>query len=141
MHDIELLQYVHKTASMGIKGLEDVTGHIADSELREAVSRQIQEYQNISEASSSLIRSKGGEPNSPGLMAQVSSELMSTVKTLVDSSASKIAEMVIQGNTMGITKGTKHLNDYDGDDRQVKKLAEKLIETEQANIEQMKKFL
>ncbi len=141
MHDLELLQFVHKTASMGIKGLEDVSGRIADPELRKAVSQQIQEYQNISETSSALLRSKGGEPAGPGWMAQVSSELMSTAKTLIDSSASKIAEMVIQGNTMGVTKGTKHLNDYDGDDLQVRNLAEKLIQTEQANIEQMKDFL
>ena len=141
MHDIELLQFVHKTADMGIKGLEDVSGSIHAPEVRSAVSQQIQEYQEISKRSASLLKSKGEEPKDPGVMAQLSSEFMSTAKTMVNSSASKIAEMVIQGNTMGITKGTQHLNDYAGDDPQVRKLAEKLVQTEEANIAQMKKFL
>ena len=62
-------------------------------------------------------------------------------KTLADSSDSKIAEMTIKGNNMGITKGLKHLHDYEGNDRQVRSLAEKLLSTEQANVEQMKPFL
>lgn len=74
-------------------------------------------------------------------MARLSSEVMSTAKTLADPSASNIAEMVIQGNNMGITKSLKHLNDYAGNDPEVRNLAEKLLETEQANVEQMKPFL
>ena len=141
VRDIELLQYVHKTAAMGIKGLEDIKGSIHEPGLQKAVSQQIQEYKRISESSSALIRSKGKEPQGLGLIAQLSSEVMSTAKTMADSSASNIAEMVIQGNTMGIVKGTQHLNDYAGDDPKVKSLAEKLIQTEQANVEQMKKYL
>ena len=49
--------------------------------------------------------------------------------------------MVINGNNMGINKGLKHLHDYKGDDQQVRALTEKLIATEQANVEQMKPFL
>lgn len=51
------------------------------------------------------------------------------------------AEMGIQDNTMGITKGTRHLNDYAGDDRRVRQLAEKLLRTEEANVAQMKPYL
>lgn len=141
MQDIELLQFVHETAAMGIKGLEDVKGHIHDPKLIDAVSQQVREYKKISKTSSSLLKSKGEEPKDPGLVAQISSGTMAAAKTMIDSSASKIAEMVIQGNTMGITKGIKHLNDYAGDDPHIKKLAEKLIETEESNVEQMKKFL
>ena len=42
---------------------------------------------------------------------------------------------------MGITKGLMKLHDYEGNDRQVRSLAEKLLSTEQANVEQMKPFL
>ena len=139
--DTELLQYVHKTAQMGIKGLEDVEGQIQEEPLREAVGRQVAEYRKISNKAGELLRSHGEEPDDVGLMARLSSEVMSKAKTFPDASASKIAEMVIQGNTMGITKGIKHLNDYAGDDRQVKALAQQLIATEQDNVEQMKRFL
>ena len=141
MKDTELLQYVHKTAEMGTKGLEDVEGQIREEPLREAVGRQVAEYRKISNKAGELLRSHGEEPDDVGLMARLSSEVMSKAKTFPDASASKIAEMVIRGNTMGITKGIKHLNDYVGDDRQVKALAQQLIATEQDNVEQMKRFL
>lgn len=141
MKDTELLQYVHKTAEMGIKGLEDVEGQIQEEPLREAVGRQVAEYRKIANQAGELLRSHGEEPDDVGLMARLSSEVMSKAKTFPDASPSKIAEMVIQGNTMGITKGIKHLNDYAGDDRQVKELAQRLIATEQDNVEQMKQFL
>ncbi len=141
MKDTQLLQYVHKTAEMGIEGLRDVEDRIQDQDLRRAVRRQIAEYQEISKESGEMLRAKGEEPEEPGLMARMSSEVMSTAKTFPEASASKIAEMVIQGNTMGITKGTKHLNDYAGDDPKVKALARRLISTEQDNVEQMKQFL
>lgn len=141
MKDTELLQFIYKTAVMGIEGLNDVQGHIKDEKLCKAVQQQVEEYQNISDAAGNMLRSVGEEPNPPGRMARLSSEMMSAAKTLMDSSPSKIAEMVIQGNHMGIIQGTRHLHDYAGEDDRVRALAEKLLKTEQANVEQMKPFL
>lgn len=141
MKDSELLQFVYKTAEMGIVGLRGVQEHIRDEQLRRAVQKQLAEYREISRSSGGMLRERGQEPKGPGVGARLSSELSSTAKTLVDPSASKIAEMIIQGSTMGITKGTKHLNDYAGGDDSVRRLAETLIQTEHGNIEQMKPFL
>lgn len=141
MQDTELLQYIHETAEMGIQGLKSLEGQVRDGGLRQALAQQTEEYRDISDAAGRLLRGFGAEPKDPGLMARISSEVMSTVKTLADPSASNIAEMVIQGNTMGITKGTRHLNDYAGNDRQVRQLAEKLLRTEEANVAQMKQYL
>lgn len=141
MQDTELLQYVHETAEMGIQGLKSLEGRVRDQGLRQALARQTEEYRDISAAAGALLREFGAEPKDPGLMARVSSEVMSTVKSLADPSASNIAEMVIQGSTMGITKGTRHLNDYAGNNSQVRRLAEKLLRTEEANVAQMKQYL
>jgi uncharacterized protein (DUF305 family) len=141
MQDTELLQFIHKTAVMGIEGLRDVEDRIQEAPLRQAVRQQITEYQKITQESGQMLRAKGEKPKDPGAMARMSSQVMSTAKTLTNASASKIAEMVIQGNTMGITKGTKHLHEYAGRDKKVRALAEKLLETEQANVDQMKQFL
>lgn len=63
-------------------------------------------------------------------MVKASSEMMmSAMKTMADHSTSKIAEMMIQGNTMGMgmTKSLKHLHDYHGKDERVRDLASKLL--------------
>ena len=126
MNDIELLQYVHETAEMGIEGLNSLDGQVRDDSLRRVLSQQGAEYRQIAD---------------PGLLAKVSAEVMSTFKTLADPSASNIAEMVIQGNTMGATKSTRHLGDYAGGNREIRNLAERLLHTEEANAAQMKQFL
>lgn len=104
MNDIELLQYVHETAEMGIEGLNSLDGQVRDDSLRRVLSQQGAEYRQIADQAERLLRSLGEEPRDPGLLAKVSAEVMSTFKTLADPSASNIAEMVIQGNTMGPPK-------------------------------------
>lgn len=141
MKDSELLQFVHKTCEMGVVGLTDVKNKISGREMKSAVDSQIKEYRQITQRSEKMLRSAGKKPENPGMMAKASSGAMSAMKLMADSSDSKIAEMVIQGNTMGITKGTKHLNDYSGDDPKVRGLMRQLIDTQQANVDEMKKFL
>ena len=136
MNDIELLQYVHETAEMGIEGLNSLDGQVRDDSLRRVLSQQGAEYRQIADQAERLLRSLGEEPRDPGLLAKVS-----TFKTLADPSASNIAEMVIQGNTMGATKSTRHLGDYAGGNREIRNLAERLLHTEEANAAQMKQFL
>ena len=141
MNDTEYLQFIHEAARMGIQGLEDVKDHVSTGGMQAAIAGQLGEYREISAAAGSLLRSRGEKPKEPGLMARLSSGIMSTAKTMADSSPSAIAEMIIQGNNMGIVKSIKHLHDYDGDSRPVRALADKLLKTEEANVEQMKPFL
>ena len=56
-------------------------------------------------------------------------------------SNSYIAEMMIQGNVMGVKKIASHMRRYNKGDEEVVSLSEKLMATQQANIEQMKSFL
>lgn len=141
MNDIELLQYVHETAEMGVQGLASLDGQVRDDGLRRVLGQQSAEYRQIADRAEQMLRSLGEEPRDPGLLAKVSTEVLSTVKTLADPSASNIAEMVIQGNTMGATKSTRHLSDYNGHSREIRNLAERLLRTEEANAAQMKPFL
>ena len=39
MNDIELLQYVHETAEMGIQGLSSLDGQVRDDGLRREIGR------------------------------------------------------------------------------------------------------
>lgn len=141
MKDMELLQYVHETAAMGVLGLQDLLPQVESTGMRQSLRSQIREYQDIAHSSAQLLQAKGAQPKDPGLMARLSSQAMATVKTLADSSDSKLAEMVIQGNNMGVTKGLKHLHDYRGNDPKIRALAEKLLAAEQANVSQMQPFL
>ena len=63
------------------------------------------------------------------------------MNTLADKSSDHIAEMMIQGSIMGVIDMSRSLKRYSQAESSVKKLGEKLIETEENNIQQMKGFL
>ena len=138
--ETELLQYVHKTAEMGCQGLKSVLDY-TDGSLRSALEGQLREYQNLRVQAADLLRARREEPGTAGALAKAGAEAMTFGKLMLDNSPSRIAEMTIQGNTMGATKTLRHLRDYTGQDAQVLDLTRKLLAAEEANAEEMKSFL
>ena len=141
MNEIDLLSHVYQTAEMGQDGITSVLRYSPDPSLRQALERQKREYRELQASAGDMLRSRGVQPDGVGAAAKLSSELMSAMKTMVDHSSTKIAEMMIQGSTMGVTKSLRTLRDCRPEDPRVKDLADKLLKTEQANIEEMKTFL
>lgn len=141
MKDGELLDYVHKSTEMGRYGILTVMNSAGEPELHAALEQQLEEYERLSSAAAKMLQERGKRPKGLGGMAKLSSQVSAKVQTMLDPSPEKIAEMMIQGNTMGMTKSLRHLHDYHGGDNRVRGLADKLLKTEEANIEQMKPFL
>lgn len=141
MNEIDLLSHVYQTAEMGQDGITSVLKRSRDPSLRKALERQKQEYRQLQASAGDLLRARGIQPDGVGAVAKLSSDLMSAVKTMMDHSSTKIAEMMIQGSTMGVTESLRTLRDCRPEDPEVKDLADKLLKTEQANIEEMKTFL
>ena len=72
MNDIELLQYVHETAEMGIQGLSSLDGQVRDEGLRRVLGQQSAEYRRIADQAEQLLRSLGEEPRDPGQIGRAS---------------------------------------------------------------------
>ena len=138
--EMELLQYIYKTADMGCDGIHAVEEH-ARQEMRTELMRELSEYVEIRGEADTLIQQKGDKPAGAGAMAKMSASMMSAGQLAMDDSRSRIAEMMIQGTTMGIVKTIRHIRDYEGDDPAVRKLAQKLLDTQEKNVEKMKAFL
>ena len=141
MQDIEMLHHIHKSTEMGREGILSVLGSAKDTALRTALEQQLTEYEQMMGSSARLLEERGKTPKGVPAAAKLSARMTSAVKTWMDPSPSKIAEMMVQGNTMGMTKSLKHLHDYHGKDERVRDLANKLLKTEERNLEQLKKFL
>ena len=63
------------------------------------------------------------------------------MNTMTDKSDSKVAEILIQGNNMGVVKGTKLLHDGDELDSTVRSILSDFISLQQQNIDSLKKYL
>ena len=141
MNDQELLSYIYQNADMGVDGILKVLETASGEKLRGALQSQLSEYDQIRSEAMQLLRERGSEPESPSAVAKMTAKVTATVNTMRDSSPQSIAEMMIQGNAMGLTKITRRLGDYSGEDRAIRRLAGKLLSTEQQNIEQVERFL
>lgn len=141
MNDRDMLNYICKATEMGIDSIKDVLQFAKEPEICKALKEQKEEYTNIYSSAYSMLLSKGEKPKDVSRMAKMSASLSIKSETLLNKSPAKIAEMMIQGNTMGLTKSIQHIRDYSGQNEQIRTLATKLMKTEEANIEQMKAFL
>lgn len=137
----QLLNHIYQTAEMGREGIQSVLKYTDEPKLVSALNSQLTEYERLQNDAGSLLHSRGEPPKGLGPVAKASSEVMSAMKAMTDRSATNIAEMMIQGSTMGVTKSLRTIRDCDLKDDGVRRLADRLLKTEQANIEEMKRFL
>ena len=88
-----------------------------------------------------MLADRGAQGEDARMMSKMMADFTSRMKSMQEPTDSRLAEMVIEGSTMGITKLTKQVHDYEGGDKSVLDFAKKQIKREQDNIEKMKAFL
>ncbi len=140
--DIQLLNDIYKNSQMGRKTLEEITELTEDTKFLEVLQKHRDWYTQLNDEASILLRSHGEEPKGTGMWDDVSASLMIKVNTLTDRSPSHLAQMLVQGSSMGIVDIQKQLNQQENTtDQNILKLAKKLLDGEEKNVETLKKFL
>ncbi len=139
--ETQLLNHIYQTAQMGVEGIDTVLRYAKNPRLTDALTAQRTEYEKLQNSADDMLHARGEPSKGISPVARLSSEAMSTMKAMTDRSSTNIAEMMIQGSTMGVTKSLRTIRDTDLKDERVRDLADKLLHTEQSNIEEMKKFL
>lgn len=137
----KIVDELYKISKMGMEASEIILPDVKHEELRAQIVKQDKNYQSIAEKSKDILVKIGNEPTEKsGITKQM---LRGSIKmnTLFNKNPQHIAELMISGTTMGIIDMTKAINRFPDDDVQNRKLAEEYIDTEQKNIESLKKFL
>ena len=137
----EILSSVLKTTQMGQLGIRSVLDAAVQSDLRQALNQQLREYDRIETEAHSIASQRGWELKEldPGI--RMMTDMMTRMKLHGKNTDSKIAGMMIQGNTRGMIKGLKNIHQFLGQDAQVKTVSQKLLDCETANIRQMQGYL
>ncbi|MEE3334150.1 MAG: hypothetical protein VZR54_07760 [Ruminococcus sp.] len=141
VNDEEMLQFIMKNAEMGCRGINDIKHYANSADMSNALRSQNLEYGHIYHNAYAMIRNRGfsGAHINPIVSAMARSKARREMKS--DSSDNHIAEMMIKGNTMGVQKIAEHIRQYDGNNRSITNLADKLMSAQQSGIEEMKGFL
>jgi len=139
--DIDVLNTVYQSASMGALGIEGLMERTDDYKLKDALADQLQEYHKFEKEAEDRIRSFNHKPEDTGAMKKAMSRIGIRMNTALDNTSSHLAEMVIQGSTMGITDLQSVLNSNRNASEAAQRLCSSLIHQEQNHIDRMKGFL
>ena len=137
----EILSSVLKTTQMGQVWIRSVLDASMRPGLRKALESQLQEYDSIETEAHAIAFQRGWEVKELDPGVRFFSDMMTRVKLNRRNTDSKIADMMIQGNTKGMIKGLKNIHQFPDQDDQVSTLSQKLLDCETANIRQMQTFL
>jgi len=137
----EILSSILKTTQMGQIGIRSVLDASMRPGLRKALESQLQEYDIIESEAHSIATQRGWEVPELDPGVRFMSEMMTRAKLSFGNTDSKIADMMIQGNTKGMIKSLKNMHQFNGQDGPISTLSQKLLDCESANIRQMQSFL
>lgn len=138
-HDI--LSSILKTAQMGQTGIRAVLGYAGDSNLKQALKDQLHEYDAIEEEALQLASQHRLNVAELSPVAKSMSKMYTHCNLKFGNVDSKIAAMMIQGNTRGMIKGLKNLHHAKSVDKSIEALSRKLLDCETANVKQMQGFV
>lgn len=137
----DILSSLLKTTQMGQVGIRSVEKAANGAQLKKALKSQLDEYNTIEQETYALAKERGWQLAELNPMARTMADMASRSKLMYNKNDSKIAEMMVQGNTRGVIKSLKNLHRYHQNDGQVTAMAQKLLDCENNNIKQMEGFL
>lgn len=141
MKEEKLLEEICQSANTGVYSIDTLLPKVQNSRISAELTSHRGKLEEIARTAQQLMLERQIDPSNTGAVAKMGIWTGVQMNTMMDSSTSHIADMVIQGDTMGITKMTRELNQSAVEDPRIRELAEELVNTQRRNIEILKKYL
>ena len=138
----DCLHNLYKNAHTALESISYVSKDIDDVSMKEELCRQYEAYESYAGKLAKEMLSRGVVPKEPNVFKKAMLWGSIKMNTLKDDSKSHVAEMMIQGTTMGLTEVMTLLS-QNGKivDETVVALAEELRDLESDHLERLKKYL
>jgi hypothetical protein len=136
-----LLDSILSTVQMGQIGIRSVMDNAVRTDLKKALRSQLKEYDTFETEAQRIAASKNLKLKEVNPAVRTMADMMSRAKLCYNKTDSKIAAMMIQGNTRGMIIGLKDQHRCARADSDIQALSQKLLDTEQSNIQQMQGYL
>lgn len=137
----ELLKDIYQDAKMGEETLKTLLKTIESGQIKSDLQAQMAGYAEFYGKAQKELAKLHADPEEVGPLTKASSFLGVKMNAMLDRSPSHMAEMTIQGSTMGIVSTTESLNRHPEAGKEAKRLANDVLSFEQKNIERMKAYL
>ena len=139
--DLDLLEKTYQNAAIGITAIEAVINKVSSKEMHQQLHRQLQNYQELADKSKQQLLQNGAKVKDNSYFEKAMMKGNVKMNTMINCSDSHIAQMVIQGSTMGVTQMTRLLHENAKADGASVRIAKDFVQREEKNIEVMKNYL
>lgn len=138
--NIIFLNLLYQNAQMGLIGIDAVLKKINDESIAKLISKQRKEYDHFLNDVRKILIKYGAKEEEIGKLKEISATFMSDMMS-INKSDQEIVKLMMEGNEKGLLEVTAQLNQYEGEDEEIVCLAKKLLDTEEHNREELKKYL
>jgi len=139
--EINVLDELNKGACMGQDAINFIIDKVKEEGLKKELEIQYNKYKKISDEISELYPEYSNkEPHDTSKMNKVMTWYGIEMRTLLDDSTSKLAELLMQGTNMGIIEGRRLLN-HKSSDENINRLVREYVDMQEQAVESLKKYL
>ena len=136
----ELYQEIYKGCKMGGESIVNLLPKVTDENLRSELTAQLERYEEFAAKARDGLFEMDKTAKEENLLAKLSAKMGVMMNTMIDATSSHIAQMIIEGCSMGITELIKAIHAHDESD-EAERLARDVISFEESCTENMKKYL
>ena len=140
----EVLEYIYQTSNMGMQNTKDLINSLKgkDNKIKKILPEIEKNYEKYMKETEKLLNKQELKAKPIGMMAKAMSKMNISKEMMNDNSDANIADMLIQGLTMGNLELTKHIDNYkEVADKKVIDLAKDLRKFGEEYIEKLKVYL
>ena len=140
--NINALDEVHKGCCMGMDAINFIYDKVEDSGLKSEIAKEKKDYEQVKEQVEKIYSKYNSDdnPHETSVMTKAMTWSGIEMKTLTDTSTSKLAELLLQGVNMGIIEGRKILNNKKIA-QEVNDIISKYVTMQEKSVEALKKYL
>jgi len=141
---IELYKQIYKDAIIAKTSIKDMKNGLKDKDnkIKDVLDDLIKEYTKYEKESKNTLKSLNSEPEKEGLIAKFMANMGIKKEIGNDNSDSHMAEVLIQGISMGSINMDKKISDYEKKVNQEDiDYARSFLKYQEASIEKLKKYL
>ena len=139
--DVELLEEIRKNTEMGLHALDLVSNKVYDDSLALQLARESFKYGELHDRARAQLLAQNRLPGAENKVGKLMLSASIQGNTLFNSSTSHLAELMIRGSNMGLSDLRKAMNHNSQAGDQTVELAKELMDFEENNIKELKKYL
>ena len=139
----ELLSHIYNISDMGVKSTTSLINILKtkDNKIKSILEYELKKYEEIYKESKKLVKKENITPKGTSMMLDIMTNIEMKTRVLKDNSDSAMAGLLIEGFNMGIIETEKKLKDYKDSERNIIKLASRLLKFQKEEIDKLKEYL